>query len=89
MWLEEDCEEEKIVTLQMRHVLRAFLGCDSLPRNISTGVIEFAHNSNNLSSVNTCGPSILFSQTQHIQEYETFESHLIYIIVGAPGFGME
>ena len=87
-WIDEH-REERMVVLMMSHVLRAFLGCDSLPRDIRSGLIQFHHASEKLSSVNTCGPCILFSQTKNLEQYNSMASHLMYIIVGAPGFGIE
>ncbi|WAR20106.1 hypothetical protein MAR_001944 [Mya arenaria] len=76
------------VVINTGHVLQALIGCETLPRNIECGLVEFSHTSNNLTTVNTCAPSIMFSQTARIQEYETFEKHFLSLIVDAVGFGI-
>ncbi|WAR07905.1 hypothetical protein MAR_017863, partial [Mya arenaria] len=51
----ETAEEDSIqVTLEL--VLQAFVGCQGLPKDIPSGLIEFNHNSSALSHVNTCAP---------------------------------
>ncbi|XP_052779777.1 uncharacterized protein LOC128217015 [Mya arenaria] len=58
-------EEDSIhVTLEL--VLQAFVGCPGLPRDISSGLIEFNHNSSALSHVNTCAPSKTFQNTSKL-----------------------
>ena len=79
--------KDKVINL--KDVLQALLGSSSLPRNISSGLILFDHLNNRLSTVNTCGPSILFSSIDDLKDFERFKLHMINIIIGAPDFGLE
>jgi hypothetical protein len=88
-WIDIYNGVETQVVINTGHVLQALVGCETLPRNIECGLVEFSHTSNNLTTVNTCAPSIMFSQTARIQEYETFEKHFLSVIVDAVGFGIE
>lgn len=85
----ENDAKEQMKTLTMADVVQAFVGSDSLPRLVSSGLIEFNHTSKNISTVNTCAPSLTFCNISDLQNYDIFESHMIYIIVGAPEFGIE
>ncbi|WAR15457.1 hypothetical protein MAR_005562, partial [Mya arenaria] len=87
-WIDIYDGVETQVVINTGHVLQALIGCETLPRNIECGLVEFSHTSNNLTIVNTCAPSIMFSQTARIQEYETFEKHFLSLIVDAVGFGI-
>lgn len=89
-WLNYNLQEndEKVVKVTTSHILRALIGSDRVPRNIGSALIEFDHKSENLSTANTCGPTLVFSQTSSIQEYNSLERHMLYIVVGAPGFGI-
>ncbi|XP_052776058.1 uncharacterized protein LOC128213961 [Mya arenaria] len=87
-WIDIYDGVETQVVINTGHVLQALIGCETLPRNIECGLVEFSHTSNNLTTVNTCAPSIMFSQTARIQEYETFEKHFLSLIVDAVGFGI-
>ena len=78
---------ETVVT--MNHLLKALVGCPSLPRNISSGLVIFDHNSKQLSTVNTCAPSITFSRISELQEYSTLETMMLNIIIAAYGFGLQ
>ncbi len=65
------------VTLNMDHVLQSLLGCTRLPVNLSFGTIQFDHISRHLPKVNACAPSILFTKTKELENYETFEEILL------------
>jgi len=84
---EDDQLKEKVIHL--KDVLQALLGSTSLPRNISSGLITFDHLNNRLSTVNTCGPSILFSSMDDLKDFDKMKTHMINIIIGAPDFGLE
>ncbi|WAR07778.1 UPL1-like protein, partial [Mya arenaria] len=86
-WLDVNDGNQPDVTLNMGHVLQSLLGCTRLPVNLSFGTIQFDHISRHLPKVNTCAPSILFTKTKELENYETFEEILLYIIVGSYGFG--
>ncbi|WAR09729.1 hypothetical protein MAR_034805, partial [Mya arenaria] len=86
-WLDVNDGNQPDVTLNMGHVLQSLLGCTRLPVNLSYGTIQFDHISRHLPKVNTCAPSILFTKTKELENYETFEEILLYIIVGSYGFG--
>ena len=88
-WVDLYDGTERQVVINTGHVMQAFVGCETLPRNLENGIIEFNHTSNNLTTVNTCAPSIMFSQTERISEYDNFEKHLLSLIVEAVGFGIE
>ncbi|XP_052786274.1 E3 ubiquitin-protein ligase Itchy-like [Mya arenaria] len=89
-WVKMNSSEESLkeVTINLGDVLQALIGCRSLPRNIKSGEMEFDHLSNQLSYVNTCAPSIIFTRTKELVNYEKLEHHLICIIVEAEGFGL-
>ncbi|XP_076082340.1 uncharacterized protein LOC143053438 [Mytilus galloprovincialis] len=89
-WINLDIDEEKKDTnVSMKNVLQAFVGSEGLPTDIDFGIIEFDHQSENLSSVNTCAPSITIRQISQNQNYQTLENHLLNIIVGTDGFDMK
>ena len=67
--------------------LQATTGARYLARNQQKGQIMFDHDSKKLSSVNTCGPVINFNSTRMLVDYERFQSAMIDIILGSPGFG--
>ena len=54
---------------------------------MTSGLIEFDHESKHCSKVNTCLPSILFSNVKAIKNYDQFENAMMNIVVGAYGFG--
>ncbi|WAR07977.1 hypothetical protein MAR_017935 [Mya arenaria] len=84
----ETAEEDSIqVTLEL--VLQAFVGCQGLPKDIPSGLIEFNHNSSALSHVNTCAPSITFQNTSKLLKFEDFERTMLDIIFGCKGFGQK
>ncbi|XP_053404361.1 G2/M phase-specific E3 ubiquitin-protein ligase-like [Mercenaria mercenaria] len=87
-WINILDETESEVTITTGHVLQALVGCETLPR-ISSGLLLFNHNGSDLTIVNTCAPSITFSQTDKIQEYENFEIQFMRVIVESAGFGIE
>ena len=80
---------EMEVTLTMSHLLQALTGSPALPRNIDNELIQFDHKSTKLMSLNTCAPSICFSNCIVNKEYSKFEESFLNIIAGAPGFGIE
>ena len=67
--------------------MNSLIGCEKIPRNITSGQIEFDHGSTKCSRVNTCTPSIQFSNIDKIQNYEKFEDLMMNFVVGAYGFG--
>ena len=75
-------------TLNMGHVMQAFVGSEFFPRFITNGIVEFDHETSNLSTVNTCPPSILFSSIAGLQAYDKCENHMLNIIVCSPEFGI-
>ncbi|KAK6166961.1 hypothetical protein SNE40_022186 [Patella caerulea] len=85
--LEDDSEED--VVLHLGHFLQAAVGSPTLPRDIICGLLIFDHSSKDLTTVNTCAPSITFKKIDEIQTYDNFEDSLINIIVCAYGFGIE
>ncbi|WAR27605.1 hypothetical protein MAR_013309 [Mya arenaria] len=89
-WVKMNSSEKSLkeVTINLGDVLQALIGCKSLPRNIKSGEMEFDHLSNQLSYVNTCAPSVIFTRTKNLVNYEKPEHHLICIIVEAEGFGL-
>lgn len=87
-WIDLYEDVEKNVVINTSHVLQALTASESLPRNIDSGLIEFRHTSDDMSTVNTCAPSITFSKTASFEDYDVFEKHFISIIVEAVGFGL-
>ncbi|XP_055955241.1 probable E3 ubiquitin-protein ligase HERC3 isoform X2 [Patella vulgata] len=76
------------VKLTIKDFLQAVTGSSSISNNIKIGLILFDHKSELLTTVNTCAPSITFSQTSSLKEYSFLEKSMINIIVGAYGFGI-
>lgn len=81
--------EVKGLTVTLKMVLQALLGSEYLPTDIESGIIEFDHEKDTLSSVNTCAPSVTFRQLDKIQSYDCLEQHLINIVLRTDGFGIE
>ena len=77
------------VDLNTGHLLQALIGCPALPSSITEGIITFDHHSDYLTTVNTCAPSINFSQISYIKNYSSFEELMKNVMVGAYGFGRE
>jgi hypothetical protein len=73
----------------MGDLLQALLGCPALPKGINEGLLVFDHKSDQLTTVNTCAPSINFSKLSEIKHYNTFEELMKNILVGSYGFGLE
>ena len=73
--------------LTMEDFVMATTGSKHLPLGLNPGLITFDHNSSALSSVNTCGPSITFSQTPKLVQFGAFQTAMLNIIIGSPGFG--
>ena len=69
-------------------VLEAFIGSRWLPSDLADGIIEFKHESTDHTYVNTCAPSITFSNISKIQDRHSFEQCMIDIVYGAKGFGL-
>lgn len=69
------------------HVLQSLIGCQRLPRNLERGYLEFDHDSKNLSTINTCLPSITFRNIEEIQSYENFHTEMLRLIIESYGFG--
>ncbi|XP_078341565.1 G2/M phase-specific E3 ubiquitin-protein ligase-like isoform X1 [Crassostrea virginica] len=69
------------------HVLQSLIGCQRLPRNLERGYLEFDHDSKNLSTINTCLPSITFPNIEEIQSYENFHTEMLRLIIESYGFG--
>ena len=82
-------DQDVEVQVTIHDALQAFIGCPSLPRDITSGLVEFNHKSSSLSVVNTCAPSILFQNTTHLQDFDLFKQEMINIILGTEGFGQE
>ncbi|KAK6186488.1 hypothetical protein SNE40_008517 [Patella caerulea] len=87
-WINPDTLEEQIITLNTGHILQALLGSPRIPSNISCGIMTFDHVSNGLTTINTCAPSISFSNLKLIKTYSRFEESLLLVVVGAHGFGI-
>ncbi|XP_060085308.1 uncharacterized protein LOC132564690 [Ylistrum balloti] len=83
----QDTPEDQTKAISLENVSQALIGSPRLPRDVSKGNIQFDYKSSNLSSVNTCVPFITFSNIDSIQAYEKFEEAMIFIVVGAYGFG--
>lgn len=64
------------------HVLQSLIGCQRLPRNLERGYLEFDHDSKNLSTINTCLPSITLEE---IQSYENFHTEMLRLIIESYG----
>jgi len=88
-WYNMAEDQEDDVTLNMSHFLQAVVGSPSLPTNVLSGLLVFDHTGKQLSTVNTCAPSIKFSNIIEIQSEEKFQKDMLNIIVGAYGFGIE
>jgi hypothetical protein len=88
--LDDETTADSVVTLHMGHVLQALVGCPRIPTNMRKGVgsIEFDHSKNWLSFANTCAPSICFSSTALLENYEQVEKHMLSIITETDGFGI-
>ena len=86
-WINPEDGKEENIELTMEHILQALLGCSRIPKMLIAGFINFDHTSVYMATVNTCEPSIRFSKTDRIQDYAEFQETMIYIIVGAYGFG--
>ena len=71
----------------MEQVLQSFIGCQHLTSKIK-GIITFDHSSVALSTVNTCIPSINFSNIKDITTYEGMETLMLNIVFGTYGFGI-
>ena len=59
-------------TLQMSDVLQSLTGNCQIPRGCTTGLVLCDHNTNALSTINTCAPSINIS-TKQVKSYEDFK----------------
>ena len=57
-----ESETAEDVILNMGDLLQALLGCPALPKGINEGLLKFDHKSDQLTTVNTCAPSINFSK---------------------------
>ena len=55
---------------------------------MTSGQIEFDHGSTKCSRVNTCTPSIQFSNIDKIQNYEKFEDLMMNFVVGRMDLGV-
>ena len=86
-WINIENGQQTAVQLNTGHILQALIGTTTIPHNLINGLIMFDHTQKNLSSVNTCAPSISFSDVTSLQKYENFETHFLNIVVGAYGFG--
>ncbi|WAR18586.1 LOW QUALITY PROTEIN: G2E3-like protein, partial [Mya arenaria] len=71
------------VVLDMRNLLQALIGCQAFPSNITEGIITFDHKSDQLTTINTCAPSINFSKLSEFKNYSSFEELMKHIIVGS------
>ena len=87
-WVDIDQEIEDDVVVSMSHVLQALVGSPALPPNIASGLIEFDHKSEDISTANTCAPSIRMSRITRLQNYKKFEEDFLELVV-AYGFGSE
>ena len=59
-------------TLQMSEVLQSLTDNCQIPRGCITGLVLCDHNTNALSTINTCAPSINIS-TKQVKSYEDFK----------------
>ncbi|XP_078332486.1 uncharacterized protein LOC111101652 isoform X3 [Crassostrea virginica] len=78
---------EEELCINTSHILTCLLGCRRIPENIPYIVIEFDHKKSSLPKVNTCLPSVIFADTEKLQNYAHFEEIIISTIVGSYGFG--
>ncbi|XP_061195286.1 uncharacterized protein LOC133203526 [Saccostrea echinata] len=79
--------KEEELCLNISHILTCLLGCERIPENIPYIVIEFDHEKCSLPKVNTCLPSVVFADTEKLQNYAYFEEIIISTVVGSYGFG--
>ncbi|XP_060598120.1 uncharacterized protein LOC132751922 isoform X3 [Ruditapes philippinarum] len=82
-----DEEVEHSLTVKLSDVLQSLIGCKHVAPNMK-GSITFDHSSKSLSTVNTCSPSINFSNIKDIITYRHFEQLFISVVFGTYGFGM-
>ena len=88
-WIDLDNNTNVNTVLDMGHVLQALIGCPSLPKDLSNGLLTFDHASKGLTTVNTCGPSINFTRITELGNFDNFQTMMKNIIVGAYGFGLQ
>ncbi|XP_053386140.1 uncharacterized protein LOC128550670 isoform X2 [Mercenaria mercenaria] len=87
--IDVDTDTSTDEVLDMGNLMQALIGCPAFPSSITEGIITFDHNSDQLTTINTCAPSINFSKLSEIKDYSSFEELMKYIIVGSYGFGRE
>ena len=81
-----ETDEKKLHVFTMGEVLQVFLGCPALPLDITTGLIEFDHNTMALPTFHTCGPSIKIARIQSLQNYREFEDTFGFAVIGSRNF---
>ncbi|KAL4217141.1 hypothetical protein ACF0H5_023595 [Mactra antiquata] len=78
----EDGEySERTVTVNMGHVLQAFIGCGALPKNITAGAIDFCLTSDQFSYVNTCAPSFASVEPKTLSTMKILKTILFVLLL--------
>ena len=75
-------------TLQMTDVLQSMTGNCQIPRGCTTGLVLCDHNTNALSTINTCAPSINIT-TKNVKSYDDFKTMMVSMMCDDEGFGLK
>ena len=75
-------------TLQMSDILQSLTDNCQIPRGCTTGLVLCDHNTNALSTINTCAPSINIT-TKKVKSYDDFKTMMVSMLCDDEGFGLK
>ena len=75
-------------TLQMSDILQSLTDNCQIPRGCITGLVLCDHNTNALSTINTCAPSINIT-TKNVKSYDDFKTMMVSMMCDDEGFGLK